>query len=205
ASSTADPVASNNDGSAAASRVTTVVGELADLSVTKTGPATVNAAGSITYSLTTTNNGPSTASNVVVTDNLPAGVAFVSADNSATEASGVVTWPAVATLANGASLTYTVVVTAPPTGTLLNIASSASSTADLDASNNDGSAAASRVTTVVGELADLSVAKTGPATVNAAGSITYSLTTTNNGPSTASNVVVTDNLPAGVTFVSADN
>ena len=50
---------------------------------------------------TATRNGPSAASNVVVSDALPAGVTFVSADNGGTESGGVVTWPAVASLANG--------------------------------------------------------------------------------------------------------
>src|SRR5207244_908954 len=153
----------------------------------------------------TTNNGPSTASNVAVVDTLPAGVTFVSADNGGTESAGIVTWPAAASLANGASLTYTVTVTAPAAGTLLNVARADAATADPDSSNNNGSAAANRVTTTVDQIADLSVSKSGPASVTALGSITYTIVTTNNGPSAASNVAVTDTLPAGVSFVSADN
>src|SRR5207244_2864513 len=147
----------------AVSRVTTTVGQLADLSVSKTGPASVAALGSITYTIVTTNNGPSAASNVAVTDTLPAGVTFVSADNGGTETSGIVTWPAAASLANAASLTYTVTVTAPAAGMLLNVARADAATADPDSTNNNGSAAANRVTTIVGQLADLSVSKTGPA------------------------------------------
>ena len=51
--------------------------------------------------------------------------------------------------------------------------------------------------------ADLSIVKTGPATVVAGGSVSYSLVVANNGPSDAANLSVTDTLPAGVTFVSA--
>ena len=47
--------------------------------------------------------------------------------------------------------------------------------------------------------------KTGPATVSPNGSITYTLNVVNNGPSAAAAVVVTDVLPAGVSFVSASN
>ncbi|HEY3215102.1 MAG TPA: OmpA family protein [Candidatus Eisenbacteria bacterium] len=202
---TADPTPGNNNGSAAASRVTTVVGEVADLAVTKSGPATVNALGSIGYTLTVTNHGPSTAATVVLRDTLPAGVTFVSASSGGTQAGGVVTWPIVLSLANGASLTRTVTVTAPVSGTLLNIAAATSTTADPTPANNDGSAAASRVTTTVIEQADLAVTKTGPATVSALGSIGYTLTVTNSGPSSATNVVLRDILPAGVTFVSASN
>src|SRR5438093_1453874 len=202
---TVDPDSTNNNGSAPASRVTTVVGEVADLAVVKTGPASVIAVGSVTYTIAVTNNGPSDASAVVVQDTLPAGVTFVSASNGGTAAAGVVTWPAFATLANGANLSRTVTVTAPATGTLLNVARADAATTDPNPANNDGSAAASRVTTPIGELADLAVTTTGPATVIALNSITYTIAVTNNGPSTAASVVVRDTLPAGVTFVSASN
>src|SRR5947208_152875 len=190
---------------APASRVTTVVGEIADLAVAKTGPASVIAVGSITYTITVTNSGPSDASAVVVRDTLPAGVTFVSASNGGTLAAGVVTWPAAATLANGASLSRTVTVTAPATGTLLNVARADAATVDPDSTNNNGSAAASKVSTTVTEIADLSVAKTGPAAVNAAQNLTYTITVTNNGPSDAATVVVRDTLPASVTFVAASD
>src|SRR5207244_1295639 len=135
----------------------------------------VAALGSISYTIVTTNNGPSVASNVAVVDTLPAGVIFVSADNGGTESAGIVTWPAAASLANGGSLTYSVTVTAPAAGTLLNVARAVAATADPDSTNNNGSAAASRVTTTVGQLADLAVTKTGPASVAALGSITYTI------------------------------
>src|SRR5204862_5557922 len=122
-----------------------------------------------------------------VVDTLPVGVIFVSADNGGTEAGGIVTWSATAPLANGSSLTYSVTVTAPAAGTLLNVARADAATADPDTTNNNGSAAANRVTTTVMQLADLAVSKTGPAAVNALGSITYTIVTTNNGPNTASN------------------
>jgi uncharacterized repeat protein (TIGR01451 family)/fimbrial isopeptide formation D2 family protein len=92
----------------------------ADLVVTKSqpSPATVNPGGTITYTVTVTNNGPATATNVVVTDTLPAGTTFTSASNGGTQAAGVVTWnstttPALASLANGASQVFTITVTAP--------------------------------------------------------------------------------------------
>src|SRR5439155_1029226 len=159
----------------------------------------------LTYTITVTNNGPSDAATVAVQDTLPAGVTFVSASNGGGATAGVVTWPAVATLANGASLSRTVTVTAPPTGTLLNVARADAATVDPDSTNNNGSAPASRVTTVVDERADLSVTKTGPATVNAAQNLTYPIPVANIRPSDASAVVVQDTLPAGVTFVTASN
>ena len=56
-----------------------------------------------------------------MTDTLPAGVTFVSATGGGTLSGNVITWPAIASLANGATQAYGVTVTAPATGTLLNI------------------------------------------------------------------------------------
>ena len=202
-SPTADPNPGNNDGSVPASRVVTTIIEVADVVATKTGPATAIAATNFSYAISVQNTGPSVASSVVVADTLPAGVAFVSATGGGTLSGNVVTWPTIASLANGASQAYGVTVTAPATGTLLNIVASTSPTLDSDPTNNNGSSAAARVTTVVQERADVVTTKTGPATVNAATQFTYTLTTRNQGPSAAASVVVSDTLPATVTFVSA--
>jgi uncharacterized repeat protein (TIGR01451 family) len=115
------------------------------------------------YLVTATNTGPSTAYQVVVRDTLPAGVTFVRATNGGTVASGVVTWPAVSSLALGASLTDSVIVLAPNAQTtLLNKGAAASASYDPGAANNDGSAAASQVSTTL-TLA-ISVTPDGPAT-----------------------------------------
>jgi uncharacterized repeat protein (TIGR01451 family) len=202
---TADPTPGNNDGTDAASQVTTTVTEQADVVVTKTGPATADANTDVTYTLTVTNDGPSAATDIDIADDLPAGVTFVSASDAGTELGGVVTWPTVATLANGGSLTRTVTVTVPATGTLVNAGRATAATADPVAGNNDGTDAASQVTTTVTEQADLVVTKVGPATADPATDITYTLTVTNNGPSTATDIDIADDLPAGVTFVSASD
>jgi hypothetical protein len=69
-----------------------------------------------------TNNGPSTATGVVAADTLPASVTFVSASSTqgtCSQAGGVVTCN-IGTMAAGASVTITVVVTPTATGTILN-------------------------------------------------------------------------------------
>jgi uncharacterized repeat protein (TIGR01451 family) len=61
------------------------------------------------------------------------------------------------------------------------------------------------VTVNVELSADVSIAKLGlPDPVPAGGHLTYTLTVTNSGPSTASNVVVTETYPAGFTYSSAN-
>jgi uncharacterized repeat protein (TIGR01451 family) len=55
----------------------------------------------------------------------------------------------------------------------------------------------------LGTNADLALGKTvAPASVPPGGNATFTLTVTNNGPDAAANTVVTDTLPAGLTYVS---
>jgi uncharacterized repeat protein (TIGR01451 family) len=75
--------------------VRTTVTSLADVAVFKTGSTNINAGSVMVYTITATNMGPSTASNVVVKDNLPAGVTFQSASGSYTLSNNVVIWPGV--------------------------------------------------------------------------------------------------------------
>ena len=195
-SATTDPNLTNNTG-----QLTTTVTALADLSLVKTGPATVGAGGAVAYTLTVSNAGPSTATSVSVSDTLPPGVSFVSASGTGWtcgQAAGVVTCTR-PSLATGVAPNITINVTAPAAaGSLVNTATVSSATTDPDLTNNTG-----QLTTGVTAVADLSLVKTGPATVAASGSIAYTLAVTNGGPSTATSVSVTDTLPAGVSFVSA--
>ena len=97
-----------------------------------------------------------------------------------------------------ASATDTIVITAtvnpskPDGTTLSNTATVASTTTDPGPHANSATQ-----TTAVEAKADLSIAKTCPATVTAGESITYFLTVTNNGPSDAQDVQVADVLPTG--------
>ena len=62
-----DPTPGNNT---SAPMITTVTPQ-ADLAITKIGPGIINAANNITYTITVTNQGPSAATSMVVTDALP--------------------------------------------------------------------------------------------------------------------------------------
>src|SRR5207302_863904 len=59
------------------------------------------------------------------------------------------------------------------------------------------------VPTTVIPVADLAINKSAAASVFAASNLVYTISVTNAGPSAASGVIMTDSLPAGVTFVSA--
>jgi uncharacterized repeat protein (TIGR01451 family) len=201
---TADPDPSNNNGTGTGNQIATTITPLADLFTTVTGPASVLAAADFSYTVTITNVGPSPATDVVVSDTLPAGAAFVSASDGGTHAAGVVTW-SIASLAGGATANFTVTVTAPASGTLLNTVASTSSATDLVPANNDGSAPAAQVLTTVTAAADLATTVTGPAIAITNFPFSYTVTVTNRGPSAATSVTVGNTLPAGVNWVSASS
>src|SRR6185436_17030329 len=115
---------------------------------------------------------------------------------------GLVRWP-LFNLPAFASSNFSLTVTSMSGGVFTNIAYATNSTPDSDPTNNNGTKTNSQVITFVQPLADVAVSKTGSASVPAGGLATYTLTVTNGGPSTASNVMVFDQLPASYAFASA--
>jgi uncharacterized repeat protein (TIGR01451 family) len=203
-SSTSDPNTSNNSASVTGSITTS-----ADLAVTNSGPTSVTAGTNATYTITLTTNGPSNAQGVVLSDTLPTGAVFASMTAAAgnpdsftfAQSSGSVTETATAAVASGHSDTFTLVVSAPSSlsnGAAFNdSASASSSTADPNTSNNSAT-----VTGSIATSADLAVTNSGPSSVLAGSNATYTITLTNNGPSDAQGVVLSDTLPTGGVFVS---
>lgn len=181
-----------------------VVDALADMSVAKTSPATPAVPGeTYEYVIDVTNNGPSDALANSVTDTLPAGTSLAAGSSPAcSEApSGTVTC-VLGNLAPAESASIVIVVDIEPTrtGSLNNSAVVNSDTADPDTSNNQSSDSTPLI-----PAANIQLDKTAPATVNAGGTITWSLLVTNAGASTATGTEITDTLPAGVTFSGASN
>ena len=112
----------------------------ADLSISASdSPDPVLLNGSLTYSISVTNHGPGTATNVLFTNTLPAGVAFVSASSSQgtlTPSAGKVIGN-LGTLAYGQFATVTINVTAPNfITTLTNTATITCSQTDANPGNN---------------------------------------------------------------------
>ena len=209
ASPTADP--DNGDRSSTAPDTTITAGS-ADLSIVKnTTATTVPANSTFTYTITISNAGPNAAANVSMTDVLPASLLFESivrpsgftCTTPAAGANGTVTCTA-ASLASGANATFTMTVRVAPgstSGTAINSASVTSTTSDPD--NTDTTDAAPPVT-LAPASSDVSIDKSTTTTSASPGQIvTWTITVSNAGPSTATNVVVTDTLPAGTSFVSA--
>jgi uncharacterized repeat protein (TIGR01451 family) len=202
-SDTTDPNPANNSSS-----LTTTVAVSADLAVVKKGPLTITAGTSVTYILTVTNNGPSDAQTVSLTDTLPTGLTRVSetqvggTDNWTDNSTGNLVSLSINTLTAGHSDVFQVVASAAsgiPDGTsLMDTAVVSSVTPDPNPLDNTSS-----VTSTAAAVADLEVVKSGPAQVTAGTRVTYTITLSNDGPSDAQNVAVTDSLPAGLTLVTA--
>jgi uncharacterized repeat protein (TIGR01451 family) len=197
-SETSDPNDNNNNAT------TTLVVSAVDIAVTKTGDASVNAGDNITYTITVLNNGPDTA-NASVFDTIPADTTFVSlmqnsgpAASCATPAPGAI-GDVICTMTLGAaqSAVFTLVVEAGDTNFVTNTATGSATQADTNPMNDEATAN----TTVVAS-ANLAVTKSGPTTITAGNNITYTITLTNLGVSTADAVSLNDTLPAGTTFVS---
>ncbi len=171
----------------------------ADLSITKTDAVDPVALGdNVVYTITVTNNGPSDAAGVVVTDALPGFTTFVSAtpsQGSCSQAAGIVTCP-LGVMPAGSVATITVVVATTVAAVITNQATVTATTPDPVPGNNDASQ-----DTTVASWADLAIAKTDGVLVVVAGTSTaYTITLTNNGPSVEpAGVVVSDPIPAGTT------
>jgi uncharacterized repeat protein (TIGR01451 family) len=189
-----DPDPANNSATS-----TVPVAMLADVQVTKTGTASVTPGGTAAvYTITVTNAGPSVASGVTLTDPTPAGLVPAGVSGACTG------FPCMlGSLAPGESRVVTAAFTVPAgyTGpnSIVNTATVASTSADPDTANNSATA----VTSVSAAVADLSITKTGPSSVQRSVVVTYMLTVVNAGPSDAAAVIVDDPTPAGLTFASA--
>ncbi|TLM97516.1 MAG: DUF11 domain-containing protein, partial [Actinobacteria bacterium] len=176
----------------------TVIAE-ADLAVTKTGPAVAVAGNTVTYTVTLSNNGPDAASLATLTDALPAGLTFVSQQQTGGPAftlsnTGNTINNGIVSLAAGASASFEITATlaadATPGSTLSNTASSSLSVADPVPGNN--SATASSTVYVAPAITSVNAASF---TVGAPGSFTVTAT---GYPTPA--ISQSGALPDGVTF-----
>lgn len=183
----------------------TVVANGADLSIVKTAPAILTAGQVATYTLVVRNAGPGSAESVVISDPLPAGLEFIDAVGtgwSCTEEVGTVTCdrPALAAGASAPPITLTVAVpeAAGPATAVVNTATVASDTPDPNPGDNTSTTSTPRAAS-----ADLSITKTHEGDVVPGAPITYAIAVRNAGPSVATGITVTDQLPAALSFVSA--
>jgi uncharacterized repeat protein (TIGR01451 family) len=222
ASAAPDATPANNSAS-----VSTTITPSADLVTSVSGPATAPVGNPVTYTLSTTNNGPNAAGTVIPTLQLPTGFTVatllvggqVGTLNGTTgnidypggakysTSTGLVTFGTTGSLASGNSVLNRVTYLMPDAvgGQVAGVATATSTTTDLSPGNNASSAATS-IAPATSATADLSSSITGtPASAPAGTDITFKANFRNNGAAAATNVVVTLQLPAGLTITSIDN
>lgn len=200
-SSTPDPDDSNNTATATGTATAS-----ADLALTKTGSTTTAGNGDhVTYTLRATNNGPSDAPGTIVTDDLPADLAYdagsCTTGQGSCGASGTSVVFPLGTLAAGATVTMTFsasVSLAAPDEVVTNTASVTSDADDPVPGNNEAASSLN-----VASAADVSLTKTATSSPAVAGqAIGFTLVAHNAGPGTATGLDLTDALPPGVTIDS---
>ena len=185
---TPPPFAGNSDVSATD---TNTITSQADLSITKMGPATVVAGNNVVYTITVMATGPSAATNTMVNDTTPSGLAFVSNSGDCMTA-----FPCdLGTLAPNDRRVITTTFAVPQDyrtpDPIHNVATVSSVTPPINRSAD--------ATTRVTPMADVAVTKSvEPATGVVGDTVTLTIDVTNNGPNAASGVTVTDLLPAGL-------
>ncbi len=196
-----------NTGDDAATECTSIVRQV-DIQVSKTesvDPAIAgDGPGNLTYIVTVLNAGPSDAGGITLSEviTVPAGVTI----DSVTPSQGSFVSPTwtVGDLAAGSSATLTAVLTvtaaaAPGTDVICDTATLTAVDEPQSPTGNDTDTEC----TSIAVAADLAITKVDDADPPPAGeNLTYTITVENFGPSDATNVVVTDPLPAGVTYVS---
>ncbi len=175
----------------------------ADLVVAKAAPAGVAAGAPITYTIRLENRGNLAATATQITDTLPSAVSFVAQagpypftyipPRTLLWEAGTVPFtltPALITISGTVALTAS--------GTLVNQVVASTSAPEVTMVNNTAQAA-----TVVWEaLPDLAVSKAGPPTATPGMVVTYTLVVENSGPLDAPAVLLSDTLPAGLTFLT---
>ncbi|MBC7449671.1 MAG: cadherin-like domain-containing protein, partial [Hymenobacteraceae bacterium] len=180
---------------------------VAAVSVKSGGVAVTSAipAQSLTFTATFTNNsaasGTTSATSVLPRLALPTGLnvdsVIVSNGGTYNVTTGLVTWPVSATpLALGQAYAYTVRLPAPASGPLTATAVVSSATSDNVPANNSAS-----TSVTIAPRANVTSRVAAQPNAQPGESVTYSITTINDGPSGASDVQTTVTLPAGTTNV----
>jgi uncharacterized repeat protein (TIGR01451 family) len=175
-------------------------------------PNSVTVGSNLLYTITLTNLAAN-AANVVLSDTLPAGVTLVDASvtnnldgafGAPVLSNGVVSITA-SNLSASSGVVLLVTVTPTSAGALTNVATVTSETPDVNPSGTNRSATVlnTAVAPVVPLFADIDLTMTGaPNPVLVSNQLTYTLQIFNLGPNNAPGVVLTDSLPANVTFSS---
>ena len=168
--------------------------------------ATPDVGTDVTFTITVSNQGPSGATGVTVEDQLPSGYTFVSSDGAYDAATGIWT---IGGLAEGESTELNITATVNATGDYVNVAqveeANEDDTDSTPGNDEPGEDDQDDAETDPNPVIDLELDKVvDNATPDVGTDVTFTITVSNQGPSSATGVTVEDQLPSGYTFVSSD-
>jgi uncharacterized repeat protein (TIGR01451 family) len=165
-------------------------------------PNPVLIGGTLTYTVSLTNNGPSPATLITVTNVLPDSVQIksITVSGGTTSILGDVVLWTLPSLAAGVPAFATITVIPTTVGLITATAAAGGQEFDPITSNNTAS-----ITTTVGPAADLALSLTGfPNPVVTGSNVTYTIAVSNLGPSTATGVSANESLPPAFTVLSTN-
>ena len=132
-------------------------GPVADISIAKNGPSIALRGAPVNYTITVSNAGPQSASNVVVTDTIPAGTTFVSATPSQGNCTGTTTITCtLGSIANGGTATINLVVNAPPIDGSISNTANATNTPEADPTPANNAASTTAIVMGASDIPTLS-------------------------------------------------
>ena len=188
-----------------------VVNNVADLVTVKeltSGNSTPNEGATVTFEITVTNNGEAQATNVSLTDLLPAGLTATGFNGTVTQGSynpdsGLFT---IGTIDRGASVTLTLqgIVDVGQGGNTITNVTTAAAGDQTDPSTAGDDLEAEVVVNAFADLVTVKELTSGSNTPDEGETVTFEITVTNDGEAQATNVSLTDLLPAGLTFTASN-
>lgn len=176
-----------------------------NLTISKSGPASVQRGNAVTYAINVTNTGNGAANNVVVTDNAPPQLQFASASQGCSLNGGNITCQ-LGSINAGETKSITLTFNAPIPSSAACVPETANNTATVVATGVSSSTS-NMVTTAITcpQFGSLSISKVGPDQVTRGNTITYTLHIFNSGNAQLDNIQVRDPLVDSFTFVSSSN
>ena len=204
-----DSTPGNNDPAEDDQDTVSVDAAAIDLSLTKgANDLTPDRNQQVTFTVEVSNAGPDNATGVIVNDDLPAGMTFVSAtatQGTYDENTGLWT---VGTVNSGADATLTIiaaVATSTPKVNTAEIVDADQADVDSTPDNNNAQEDDQQSVTLTPTLADIEVTKSADnLTPDKDDVITFTIVATNDGPDAATDIVITDQLPSGLTLGNAN-
>ena len=166
----------------------------ANVTLSQTVTTPVNVGNTAKYVVTAYNNGNTTATGILISDIVPSGLTnvIITPSSGTTYYNGVWTIPSLAT-STSATLTINGTVVSSMAGT------TTTNTATRTAEDQYNGMSPTTTASFYTNKAVLTITNTGTTPVNVGQTGTFTITATNNGPDTATNIQINDPIPTGFT------